>query len=290
MVAHNPALLDSTMHKTASFTYLSYLAGISHSSLAAAWHVGTVGTLGASFTNLGYGSFDSYDEEGEALGTFGANELTFALHYSRELPYRISVGASLGGVVSQLERYSSYGMTLNIGARYHSADGLFNATLALKNMGTQITPYRENNYEKLPFEIQLCVAHRFERAPFGIAITLNDLQSLSVYNNTQKENSVTKMNGEEARENVFFRVGKELMSHLSLGAEIVPSKYFYAMVGYSYRRNNELALPNAGVGTGFSFGLGITLKYVELCYARAVYHAGAATNHFGIVLKLNHPK
>lgn len=283
MTPQNPALLDSSMRNTYALTYLAYLAGISHSSAAGAWRAGSTGTLGASIVSLNYGSLDARDEAGEDEGQFSANEFTAGLHYSRSVLSFLSVGVALSAVVSQLERYSSYGAALSLGARYHSADGLLNATLSLKNMGAQIKPYREDNRERLPFEIQLGFAKKLERAPLGFSATLNDLQSLSVYNDTQEEDNTLNSSGQSA--GVATRIGRELLSHLSLGVEVAPSRYFYLMGGYSFRRSNELSIAEGRSGTGFSFGLGILLKYFELSYARAIYHAGGAANHFGVVLK-----
>ncbi|MDR1416507.1 MAG: type IX secretion system protein PorQ [Prevotellaceae bacterium] len=283
MAPHNPALLDSSMHNTYALTYLAYLAGISHSSLAGAWRTGSAGMLGASVVSLNYGAFEAWDEAGEENGRFNANEFVVGLHYSHSMFNFLSLAASLNTIISQLERYSSYGMALNLGARYRSPDRLLNATLSLKNIGVQLKPYYENNREKLPFEIQLGIAKKLERAPLGFSITLNDLQSFSVYNNTQDRGST--LDKSQQSESVATKIAKEFMSHLSLGVEVAPSKYFYAMAGYNFRRSNELSIAEGSAGTGFSFGLGILLKRVELIYARAIYHAGGATNHFGIVLK-----
>ena len=282
MTPQNPALLDSSMHNTYALTYLAYLAGISHSSVAGAWRAGRSGTLGASIVCLNYGSFDARDELGEDAGAFGANEFTAGLHYARSVLSFLRVGVVLNAVVSQLERYSSYGTALSLGARYHSADGLLNATLSLKNVGLQIKPYREDNRERLPLEIQLGLAKKLERAPLGFSATLNDLQSFSVYNDTQEEDNMSGAGRQNA--GLATKIGRELLSHLSLGVEVAPSKHFYLMGGYNFRRSNELALAEGRNGTGFSFGAGILLKYFEICYARAIYHAGGATNHFGVVL------
>ncbi|MDR3189105.1 MAG: type IX secretion system protein PorQ [Prevotellaceae bacterium] len=283
MAPQNPALLDSSMRNTYALTYLAYLAGISHSSLAGAWRAGSAGTLGASIVNLSYGSFDAWDEAGEEAGRFSANELAVGLHYSRSVLSFLSVGVTLSAVASQLERYSSYGLTVGLGARYRSADGLLNATLSFKSLGVQLKPYREDNRESLPFEIQLGVAKKLERAPLGFSASLNDLQSFSVYANAQEEDNT--LNASRQGASTMTKIGRELLSHLSLGVEVAPSKYFYVMGGYNFRRSNELSVAESRSGAGFSFGVGILLKYVEISYARAIYHVGGATNHFGVVLK-----
>ncbi|MDR3365400.1 MAG: type IX secretion system protein PorQ [Prevotellaceae bacterium] len=283
MASQNPALLDSAMRNTYALTYLAYLAGISHSSAAGAWRAGGAGMFGVGFVSLNYGSFDGRDEAGEEAGRFGANEFAVGLSYSRSVLSFLNVGVTLNTVISQLERYSSYGAALSIGARYRSADGLMSATLALKNVGAQLKPYHDDNHERLPLELQLGFAKKLERAPLGFSVTLNDLQSFSVYNDTREQDNVLNAGAQGA--SVMTKIGREFLSHLSLGVEVAPSKYFYVMGGYNFRRSNELSIAEGGSGTGFSFGLGILLKYFELSYARAIYHVGGATNHFGIVLK-----
>jgi hypothetical protein len=284
MVAQNPALLDSAMHSNVSLTYLGYPAGISHSSLAAAWHKNDVGTLGLNFTSLNYGAFEHTDEVGEELGNFSVNEFAIGLLYARSVWRGVSLGAQLNTIISQLERYKSYGMAMNIGARYQSPDGLLNATLSLKNIGYQLTPYTENVRGKMPFEVQLAVAKKFEKAPFGLSLSLNDLQSFSVYNSTEEQYS--SMDGSSQEKSTLAKMGSELISHVSVGVQIIPSKYFFIMGGYNFRRRNELRVGESSGATGFSFGFGIRLKHFDISYGRATYHAGQAGNHFGLILKL----
>ncbi|MDR3329380.1 MAG: type IX secretion system protein PorQ [Prevotellaceae bacterium] len=285
MVPQNPALLDSAMHLTLHAAYLASFADVAHSSLSGAWHAAGVGTFGVSFAGLSYGQLAELSEAGEELGQFSASELAVALHYARSVARFLSVGASITAISSQLERYSSYGAALSVGARYRSADGLFNATLSLKNAGLQLKPYREGNREPLPFEIQLCLAQKLERAPLGFAVTFNDLQTFDLYHSTGT--ATTSLNGEAQGESAALKVGKELLSHLSLGVMVAPSKYFCLMGGYSYRRSSELAVGESSGGAGFSFGFGLLLKYVELRYARATYQAGASSNQLSLLLNIN---
>ena len=284
MAAQNPALLDSTMHRRVSLTYLGYLAGISYGSLAAAWHRSDIGTLGISLVSLSYGSFSNTDETGERFGNFNVNEFAAGLLYSRSVWYGVTLGAELNTIISQLERYNSRGMALNIGARYQSPDRLLNATLTFKNIGFQLTPYAEGKRGKLPFEVQLAVAKKFEKAPFGISFSLNDLQSLSVYNSTEEQ--YRSFDGSVQAKSALSKIGSELMSHVAVGVQVIPSKYFFAMGGYNFRRRNELKVGEYSGAIGFSFGFGVRLKYFELSYGRAVYQSGQGGNHIGLIVKL----
>jgi len=282
MAAQNPALLDSSMHRRVSLTYLGYPAGISHGSLAAAWHSRDIGTLGMSLVCLSYGSFNNTDEWGEDFGKFSASELAVGLLYSRIVWHGVSLGAELKAIASQLERYRSYGMAMSVGVRYQLPDHLFNASLTFKNIGFQLTQYTEGNRLKLPFEVQLSAAKKFEKAPFGISLALNDLQSLCVYNSTEEQYS--SFDGNAKKESAISRIGNELMSHIAVGVQIIPSKYFFVMGGYNFRRRNELKVGESSGITGFSFGFGVRLKYFELTYGRAAFQAGQGSNHVGLII------
>jgi hypothetical protein len=234
--------------------------------------------------SLNYGSFSNTDETGEQFGNFNVNEFAIGLLYSRSVWHGVTLGAELNTIISQLERYSSCGVALNIGARYQSPDRLLNATLTFKNIGFQLTQYTEGSRGKLPFEVQLAAAKKFEKAPFGISLSLNDLQSFSVYNDTDEQ--YRSFDGSVQSKSVLSKIGNELMSHVAVGAQIIPSKYFFVMGGYNFRRRNELKVGEYSGAIGFSFGFGIRLKYFELNYGRAVYQSGQGGNHIGLIVKL----
>lgn len=284
MTAQNPALLDSSMHRKFSLTYLNYFAGISHSSLSGAWNRNEIGTFGVNLVSLNYGSFDGASDEAVDEGTFSVNQFALGLLYSREVWHGVSLGAELNTIVSQMERYTSVGMAVSVGVRYRTPDKLLNTTLAFKNVGFQLKQYTDNSREKVPFEIQFSLAKKFAKAPFGISFSLNDLQSFNTYYKTSENEQL--MDGTVADESVVSKIGNEFLSHVAIGLQIIPSQYFFVMAGYNFRRHNDLKVGDSSGMTGFSFGFGLRLKYFELNYARATYHAGQGSNHFGITIKL----
>jgi hypothetical protein len=52
-------------------------------------------------------------------------------------------------VISNLERYTSLGFAVDIGASWHNRENLISAGIVLRNFGYQITAYA-GNHEVLP--------------------------------------------------------------------------------------------------------------------------------------------
>ncbi|MGL4956754.1 MAG: type IX secretion system protein PorQ [Bacteroidales bacterium] len=280
MIAYNPTLLDSSLHQQIGVNYLHYPGNISHTAVnGALCH--KYGTFGISFISFNYGVMEHFDEIGTHLGQFNANEFAISAHYSHTLWRNISTSLSLSSIISQLERYKSYGLAINLGVRYTSSNKLFSTSLLLKNIGSQLKPYTEGNYESLPFEVQWGFSHKFENAPLGISLSLTDLQNFKLYNNTKTNTSV-----DDQAELWFMRAGKEFLSHVNIGVSIIPTKYLSIMGGYNFRRQNELSVGDKLGGAGFSLGFALHLRQIEFSYGLAMYHVSANSHHIGLIIKL----
>jgi hypothetical protein len=175
MAYYNPALLRSSMDKSLAINYVNYFAGINYGMTMYSRSFPSVGNFAAGLTYLNYGSFRETDESGNITGTFSAAEYAFSLIYSRNIDSLFTVGINLKPVLSHLEKYTSFGAAFDIGAAYHSHNNLFSAGLVIRNAGLQITLYRGEVREKLPFEIQAGVSQRLAHAPFRFSLTLRHL-------------------------------------------------------------------------------------------------------------------
>lgn len=59
-------------------------------------------------------------------------------------------------------------------------------------------------------------------------------------------------------------------------------------VGYNYLRRQELDIGNSGNGlTGFSMGVALLLKKLQVRYALAAYQNNTTYSQFGLNMKLN---
>jgi hypothetical protein len=195
--------------------------------------------------------------------------------YSRTIDSLFSFGVNLKPVLSTLEKYTSFGLALDLGGTYHSRSGLFSAGLVLKNIGMQITTYAGETREKLPFEIQAGVSKRLAHAPFRFSLTLGHLEKFDL----------THSYGEEDQSSTGSQFGENLLRHMIVGAEVIPHKNFYFSAGYNYQRRKELQVESKAGIVGFSWGFGINTSFLSLGFGRATYHLAGASNHITLILR-----
>ena len=130
---HNPALLNPTMNDHVSFGTNILFSGIHHGYASFARQMPRLNStmhFGIQFIN--YGTFDQADIFGNLEGTFKASEYAITAGIGRQLYERLSVGANLKTVISQLESYNSFGLTGDIAALYADTSTNFTATLLFK--------------------------------------------------------------------------------------------------------------------------------------------------------------
>ncbi|MBA4322028.1 MAG: hypothetical protein C0408_04360 [Odoribacter sp.] len=280
---HNPALLNSEMDKRLTLNYVNYFAGINYGMTMYSRSFQGTGNFAAGLTYLNYGSFRETDASGNITGSFSAAEYALSLIYSREIDSLFSVGVNLKPVLSHLERYTSFGLAIDIGASYHSRDNLFSAGLTIKNAGLQITTYSGEAREKLPFEIQAGVSQKLAHAPFRLSLTLRHLERFDLTFNYEPEgNTGTSAGVQNTVTSDFF---ENVMRHVVVGTELIPHKNFYLSAGYNYQRRRELQVDSKVSTVGFSWGFGINTSFMSIGFGRATFHLAGASNHISIILR-----
>jgi hypothetical protein len=278
---HNPALLSSNMDKSLAINYVNYFAGINYGMTMYSRSIPSIGNFAAGLTYLNYGSFKETDESGNITGTFSAAEYAFSLIYSRNIDSLFTVGANLKPILSHLEKYTSFGAAIDIGAAFHSRGKLFSAGFVIKNAGLQITSYAGEKKEKLPFEIQAGVSQKLAHAPFRFTLTLRHLEKFDLtynYNSTTGTSSGTQtLKKTDVAENI--------LRHMVIGTELIPHKNFYLSAGYNYQRRRELQIDSRVSTVGFSWGFGINTSFLRIGFGRATFHLAGASNHVSIILR-----
>ncbi len=283
LVYDNPAMLDTTMNKQLVLNYLNYFAGINYGYVAYANYFKKAGMFAGGLNYINYGKFIKADENGKITGTFSAFELAINIFWSKVLiDSTLSVGVNFKPIYSQMETYSSFGLALDAGLNYFNKKGL-SAGLVIRNLGTQLKPYTESNYEKIPLNIQLGVSQKLVHAPFRFSalyqyinkwdLTYNKTDNLaySAVEPNETEKADYKINGLDN----FFR-------HFIFGLEFVPSKNFNILLGYNHQRRKELMIVEKPGLVGFSWGFYISIKKIKLSFGQAFYHLAGASNHFSI--------
>lgn len=276
---HNPGLLNSSMSKSVALNYVNYFAGINYGMAMYSRTFSGIGNFAAGITYLNYGSFTEADESGIITGSFTASEYAFSMIYSREIDSLFIIGANLKPVLSHLERYTSFGLALDLGASYHNRSNLFSAGLAIKNIGLQLTSYAGEPKQKLPFEIQAGVSQRLAHAPFRFSLTLRHLEKFDL---THKYITPASSGEEAASES---DLAENLLRHLLVGTELIPHKNFYVSAGYNYQRRSELKVDSKVSTVGLSWGFGIKSSWIDIEFGRATYHLAGSANHISLIVR-----
>lgn len=279
---HNPALLNPGMNKSLALNYVNYFAGINYGMAMYSRSYTGAGNFAAGLTYLNYGSFTEADASGTITGSFGAAEYAFSMIYSRDIDSSFSVGVNLKPVLSNLEKYTSFGVACDIGMAYHNHSNLFSAGLVIRNTGYEITTYAGEARQKLPFEIQAGVSQRLAHAPFRFSLTIRHLEKFDLTHQYSPVSSpvVSDQPSSEFKEN--------LLRHLILGAELIPHKNFYFCVGYNYQRRRELEIESKVSTVGFSWGFGINTSWLGLEFGRATYHLAGSSTSVSLIIRPDH--
>ncbi len=282
LAAQNPSLYNSEMNTHLSLNTVSFLAGINHGYLGFAKDIDSLATFGVGIQYISYGDLIAADETGLVTGSFSAAEYALNIGGAKQFG-KFSYGMNLKVIFSSLENYSSSGLALDMGLTYFDKESLFNASLVVKNIGTQISTYADTK-EDLPFDIQLGISQRLQHLPFRFGITAHHLQQWDIrYDDPSLQNNSVFDDGSEEGGNNF---GDKLFRHLIFSGELFLGKSLVIRAAYNHLRKQELSIAGTGGGVGFSYGAGIHIKRFHISYGRAIYHIAGGSHHFSISTRL----
>lgn len=281
---NNPALLQASMHTQANMVSNSFYAGINAYHLSMGLHNNKLNTnFGWGLTYFDYGSTTQTDAAGNVLGKFKPVDAVFQVSASRNYMDKWSYGASLKFISSHYAQYRSNGLAMDAGILFYDSANLFSAAAVVKNIGFQLKKYDGSSPDELPFDLQIGITKRLEKAPFSFSLTAQRIQQFNIlYNDTtfNNENGFTNSSSKK------FSFDK-LISHLILSTTIYLGDRVDITAGYNFLRRKELNIGNSGNGfNGFSLGAGVSLGKLTVRYARAYYQSATAMNQFGLNLKL----
>ncbi len=288
----NPATLQPAMHQQINFNHNFHLSGINNGYVAYGHHVKKwESTLHAGIQYTRYGDFKTADEFGNIIGNFSAAEYALTLGGARQVYEKLSVGANVKLITSQLETYNSLGIAADLGAYYQDTSGRFSMALVLKNIGTQLTTYRPDNPEPLPFDVQAGFSTRLKYLPFRFGMTIHHLNRWNItYDDPNSEEATFLVDpNEPVKED---RVGPwvdNLFRHTVFrGAFLLGKKdNFRLRIAYNHLRRKEMTVSTAPRSlAGFSMGFGLKIKKFRIEFGHAFYHLAGGTNHFSISTNL----
>lgn len=252
LIFHNPALISNATDKSINLNFMTYMEGstTASASFVKAW--GERATWGVSAQYMDYGSMKETTADNIDLGTFSAKDIALAGTLAYLLSDHWSGGITLRFISSSIASYNSIGIASDLGLNYFDEEHGWSVSAVAKNLGGQVKAYQEE-YEKIPFDLQVGVSKRLEAAPLRFSATFSRLN----------------------RWNTSF------IQHLAVGADIFLSENIYVAGGYNFRRRDEMKIydgeNSSSHGAGLSLGGGLTLQRFKLGVAYAKYHVSASS-------------
>lgn len=278
----NPACINAEMDNKLALNYGSYFGEVTYGTASYAYtydrHVQTF-FGGVNYVN--YGKFEGYDENGQQTASFTGSEIALSFGYAYNVPFTdLYIGANAKLISSSLESYNSFGAAIDIGALFIDTRNDVNWAIAIRNIGTQITPYAETR-EKLPLEVLIGVSQLMENVPIRWHLTLENMQQwqLAFANPNRAEGN---LDGGSTPEKVSFF--NNALRHVIVGAELFPDKGFNIRLGYNFRRAEELRILEQRNFSGLSVGFGLKINNLKFNYSYSRYTLAANTSLFGLTI------
>jgi len=281
---YNPSLINYRMDNQLSVNYVNYLGDVNYGTASYAYLFDRrTQVFHTGITYVNYGTFDGYNEFGEATGEFSGGEAALSFGYAYNIPWSdFYVGANVKLISSKLEQYSSFGGAVDLGVTYFYEDWDLVVAGVIRNIGTQFTPYNEV-YEKIPLEVNLGISQKAKNIPIRWHVTLENLQEWNIaFSNSARNETDLEGNVEEDDPSFFNNV----LRHTILGAEIFPEGGFNLRLGYSFRRGEELRIVDQRSFAGISGGLSVKFNKIRLSYSYARYSSAASSSFFGMQINL----
>ena len=249
----NPALLSSVSDKSLNLNFMTYMAGATTASASFNRIIKEKASVAVMAQYMDYGKMKEYDANNVQTGEFSAKDIAVSGVFSYILGEKFVGGITAKVINSYIGDYSSWAVGVDLGLNYYDPDHEWSVSLVAKNLGGQLSAYDEE-YEKMPLDVQLGVSKRFSALPFRLSATLVDLNHW----------------------------GYSAINHLVVGADILFSQQVYVAVGYNFRRADEMKTlkgtdEESSHMAGLSFGAGLQLERFKLQLAYGKYHVSSSS-------------
>jgi hypothetical protein len=252
LMFHNPALLSSVSDKSLNLNYMNYMEGANAASASFSKIVKEKATIGVMAQFLDYGKMKEVDEHNVQTGEFSAKDIAIAGALSYQLGTNIVGGITARLITSYIGDYNAFAMGVDLGVNYYDPEKEWSVSATVKNLGGELDAFEEE-YNKLPLDLQIGASKRLIGSPLRLSATLVDMNHLN----------------------------KKFIHHLVAGADIILSPQIYLAVGYNFRRASEMKIVSndeergSSHGAGLSLGGGVQLDRFKLNVAYGKYHVSS---------------
>ncbi len=251
----NPAFLSMEQNHTLQVSYINHISDVNFGSASFHKSFDKLGSFGASLHVLNYGDLTRFDESGNDLGDFSANDLSLSLGWALKLKDQWHAGVALTGIYSSLESFSSSALTATAGIFYNSISNRTQLGASFRHAGYQLSTFN-GRQEPLPFDISIGAAHKLETLPFRLYATLRNLHDwdLRTANDEDKPSAA-----------------EQIFRHTVFGSEILLGDSVTFRLGYDSLLHEQTKTGKRIDGAGLSMGFGLKLKTTEIDIARTSF-------------------
>ncbi|MBP5355401.1 MAG: type IX secretion system protein PorQ [Prevotella sp.] len=252
LMFHNPALLSSVSDKSLNLNYMNYMEGANAASASFSKIVKEKATIGVMAQFLDYGKMKEVDEHNVQTGEFSAKDIAIAGALSYQLGTNIVGGITARIITSYIGDYNAFAMGVDLGVNYYDPEKEWSVSATVKNLGGELDAFEEE-YNKLPLDLQIGASKRLIGSPLRLSATLVDMNHLD----------------------------KKFIHHLVAGADVILSPQIYVAIGYNFRRASEMKIVSndeergSSHGAGLSLGGGVQLDRFKLNVAYGKYHVSS---------------
>lgn len=280
----NPSLISDKINYNISFCQMYYLAGINLGQFSYTHKPIKFGIqLQTGVQYLSASGIQTADEFGNITGSTKVNESDFYLAGSKILNERITYGASMHFLFSNLGQSVSSALSFSGGIHYKIPSKKAEFAFVLRNAGAAFNSYQYTK-EKLPLTASLGFAKRLKHLPFVFHITAHHLEYWNVRYDDPNINLEADLFGNSKEKSGFSKFTDNLFRHLSFGGEMLigKSESFSIRLGYNHLRRMEVNINDYSLFGGLSFGFGFKIYMFKFDYTHANYHLAGGTNQIGI--------
>ena len=252
MVFHNPALVSNVSDRSLNLNYMTYMEGVKVASASFVKALRQRATWAVEAQYVDYGSMKQTTAENEVIGKVSAKDIAVGGTFTYALSNKIAGGVTAKFVSSSLAGFNSIGMAVDLGLNYLNPELGLSVSAVARTLGGQLKAY-EDDFEKLPFDLQLGVSKRLGQSPLRFSVTMTRLHDWD----------------------------DKFVNHLVFGAEAFLADNIWIGGGLNPRRSDEMKISDGETesshGAGLSFGGGLQLERFKLQLAYGKYHVSASS-------------
>ena len=178
LIFHNPALINGVSDKTINLNFMTYMEGAKTASAAFVKGAGDRATWGVTGQYMDYGTLKQTNEYNEDLGTFTARDWAIGGTFAYALTNTLSGGITARFISSHIAGYNSMAVGVDLGLNYYDDVSLWSISAVARNLGGQVKAY-DDEFERIPFDLQLGVSKQLKGAPLRFHATMSRLTDWS---------------------------------------------------------------------------------------------------------------